>query len=187
MDIQGLQFIRGDRILQILEEKSSIVNLRNNIIRAFPKTTKRQHATQSVQITELKYTPYIGTKSILIRALATNFGKEYNEYIMFTPISFEDEGTNNNITFIATNKKEYYIQPIRLSKINANVRCTCLDFRFRFALWNADDKSLFGSQPGPYKRKTKNRPPVNPKRVPGLCKHLLKTIETLRQANLVKF
>lgn len=60
------------------------------------------------------------------------------------------------------------------------VRCDCHDFRWRFAYYNKKNDSLYGAEPPPYKRVT-NRPPVNPKKLPGMCKHLLNVVKHMKQ------
>jgi hypothetical protein len=104
--------------------------------------------------------------------------------MLFSDVVYEDGDQGDNVTFKGSDNQEYHIQPIQLSRNNVKVRCSCLDFRWRFALWNSKDGSLYGDPPGPYKKKT-NRPPVNPQRVPALCKHLMKTTIALKQSGVL--
>ncbi len=187
------QIIRGKRIndqLELLVEQSTYNQLKSNVDSFIPVSTRRQSAVDPVQIVELKTLPFIGTKNLNVEALAKNSNSkeghsENYPKIIFNRVEFEEETTNDNITFTAKDGNEYNMQPIDLGGSTLRVRCTCGDFMWRFAAFNAKDKSLIGTAPSPYQRKT-NRGPVNPKQVPGVCKHLIKTIEALKQAGMVR-
>lgn len=178
------QFIRGQRILDQLNEMSSYPKLYDNIERGFPTTKKRQHATGEVTVTNTQYIPYVGMKMLHIKALTTSNGHQYAQSLQFLRVTYETEDTESNITFQGTDGRDYHIAPITLTDHNVKVKCNCLDFFHRFAHYNAQDKSLIGRPPPLYQRKT-DRPPVNPLRVPGLCKHLLKVIETLEGTGII--
>lgn len=182
---KNFKLIRGERVLQILEEDSTPSELFQNIVTGFPKTRKRQHATQSVSISNVRYTPYVENGTLLVEATATNEGKKYTPTILFNDVAYEAEDTPTNTTFLASNNEEYNILPIKLKDNTVKVRCTCLDFYHRFSTWNFQDDSLYGPKPPPYRRKTITRPPANPMRVPGLCKHLIKLTRTLRGVKIV--
>ena len=76
------------------------------------------------------------------------------------------------------------MQAIILAKNTLRCHCNCLDFYWRFASFNAKDKSLIGKAPKPYKP-VSNRGPVNPKKVPGVCKHLLATFKAMKHSGTV--
>ena len=99
-------------------------------------------------------------------------------------IIFEPEDAASNTTFRGADNNEYHIQPIPLNGSNVRVRCNCLDFYYRFAAWNAGDNSLQGRPAPPYNPKGE-RPPVNPTRVPGVCKHVIKVVDRLKQGRIV--
>ena len=67
-------------------------DLYDSTVRAFPKTTKRQHATDPVEISAVNFTPYLGMKTLYIRSLAQNEGKEYNLSILFRNIIYNENG-----------------------------------------------------------------------------------------------
>lgn len=177
--------IRGARILQQLNELSSVPDLETNIQRGFPETRKRQHATNEVTSAKIQYTPYIGMKMLHVKSNSTSNGHQYQQALQFNGVAFEPEDTAENATFSAADGSDYHIQPLDLNDHNCKVRCNCLDFYYRFAHYNSSDKSLVGRPPPLYQRKT-NRPPVNPMRVPGMCKHLLKLVQSLQAAGVVK-
>lgn len=182
---ENLKLIRGDRILQLLVEDSTPQELERNIKIGFPETKKRQHVTQPVKIAQIKYTPYPKEGELRVSAVATNGQNQYTPVILFNEVIFEPEDTAINTTFLASNNEEYNVKKIHLKGNTVKLRCNCLDFYHRFATWNFNDDSLYGPKPPPYPRKTNTRPPVNPMKVPGICKHLLKLIKTLRSLNIV--
>jgi len=188
----NLQFIRGQRILNqlsefILFEQSTYDHLYNNVLKYIPVTSMRQlpNAVDPVQINKVEVLPFLGTKNLNVKTLAVNQGKSYSPNIIFNNVVFEDEDTNENVTFTAKNNQEYHMQQIDLTQHNVRVNCQCLDFRYRFAYFNAKDKSLVGSAPPPYQR-ISNRGPVNPQKVPGVCKHIIASIKALQHSGMVK-
>lgn len=181
------QVIRGERILQQqkLLEVSSVDDLESNIVRAFPTTRKRQHATGDVTISNVQIIPYVGMKMLHVRAQAASVsGARYQLAVQFVRVDFESSDTEQNATFKATDGQDYHILPVKLTGNYVKVRCNCMDFHYRFAAYNSQDKSLVGRPPPPYQKKT-NRPPVNPDQVPGMCKHLLKLVSQLQGQGLI--
>jgi len=180
--------IPGELLLGHIElyEKSSFSDLEQNIIRAFPTTTKRQHATDLVKVVGHQYTAFPGVNALMVRATTRgSTGRNYNQTIMFANVDYHDEDAEDNVALKATNQKDYFITPISMGNNKVNVRCNCLDFYYRFALWNFNDGSLFGRKPKAYHRVTDTRPPVNPQKVPGVCKHLLRFAGSLEQSGLL--
>lgn len=196
------EIIRGKRIndqleeLELLAERSTVQNLDQNTQGFMPSSTKRQHATQPLTVKEMVYLPYVGTKNLNISAIvhsppnhhaqANKNEADYTTAIIFNNVVYEDESTDTNITFTAKDGKEYNMQPVNLAENTVRVNCNCLDFFYRFKSYNAKDTSLAGRAPPPYKKVPgSTRGPSNIKRVPGLCKHLLQTVEALKQAKMV--
>lgn len=193
--MEEYMIIRGKRIndqLEQLNEQSTYNQLKTNVDNFIPVSTKRQNAVDPVQVVELMTLPFLGTKNLNIESTVTNSDSKspgapanYKPKLIFNQVAFEDESTNENITFTAKDNNEYNMQPIDLGVSTVRVRCGCPDFLWRFAAFNAKDKSLIGTAPAPYQRKS-NRGPVNPQQVPGVCKHLIKTIEALKQSGMVR-
>ena len=194
-------FIPGKELLDHFEKNGlivapvnifevSFVDMFNNI--KAPNnfnTKKRQFSTQPLTGTEIKITPYKGTKSLLMRTIInSDSGKQYQTSIMFTRVKYVDDiedvdDPNSIVEFMASDGEEYAIERIDLKKNDVKVRCECLDFRWRFADYNASKKALYGRKPPPYVPKG-NRPPVNPNHVPGVCKHLIKSFEIMMESGL---
>ena len=94
MDTSDFKIVRGSRILQwidedeTLEERSNYNQIYNKTVSAFPQTRKRQHATQPIQIVRTDFTPYIGTRNLLVRGQARS-GTYNNVY--YKPMLFFNE------------------------------------------------------------------------------------------------
>jgi hypothetical protein len=181
---EQLWTIRGERIVNQLNEVSTVSDLEDNIEREFPTTKKRQHATGEVTVQAIEYIPYLGMKMLHIRSNTVSNGNPYKQAIQLTKVPFSSQSGSGVITLQAADGTEFHAAPINLAMHNAKVRCNCMDFHYRFANYNAQDKSLVGKPPPPYVKKT-NRPPVNPNQVPGLCKHLLKVVQQVQATGLI--
>lgn len=175
--------------VQELFEYSTIPDLERDIEVGFPRTTKRQHSTDTIRVSQLQIVPYVGTKSVYFKALCLNTdgGHKYNTQLFIGGgANFETEETDDTVKFTASNGHEYNMHPISLTTQYVRVRCDCLDFQHRFAHYDHADNSLWGPAPAPYQRQTTDRPPVNPNQVTGMCKHLIKTVDALKQAGFVE-
>lgn len=180
--MKKFRVVRGERIEQALGEEATYNDLRQNIQRGFPETRKRQHATGEVNVTNVQYVPIAG--GLQVNARSRSNGHDYAQTIMFTNVPHNDGG--EGVSFTGTDGQEHTIQPISLQGARVKVNCSCLDFHYRFAMWNFNDAALAGPKPQLYQRKTADRPPVNPTQVSGVCKHLIKLVDTLRQNRLIR-
>lgn len=187
-------FIRGARIANQLDEflaETTYADLERNTINSMPGRNRAEQ-TASVQIRNLQLVPYEGALGVDSQVNSINSGSAYQPQIVFLDVNYiQTEGDEsvendpNTVTFQAADGKDYTIEPIYLSRNNCKVRCTCLDFRWRFAMYNDKDGSLFGNGPGVYQNKTQ-REPGNPQQVPGVCKHILKLVAELTQNQVVR-
>ena len=193
-----LEIIRGQRILNQLEanalklvtEHSTIDQLKNKTKAFQPSTKKREHAMHDLAIPHTPvYKAAIGTKVLSIMTdVVSQSGEQkvYKTTIMVNRVEFEDENTNDNITVTGADGQEYNFQPIPLGQNTVRVHCGCLDFHHRFRSYNAKDKSSAFGAPKPYKKVPgSTRGPSNINRTPGLCKHLLATVEALQDAKVL--
>jgi len=184
------QIIRGKRIFDQLDEmelfeQSTYSDLERNILNFIPVTKKRQHAVSPVRVNSIELLPFLGTKNLNVGTVAASEGTNYNPKMIFNNVEFEEEDNPQNVTFTAKDGEEYHMKPILLNQNTLRVRCDCLDFYWRFASFNAKDKSLIGKAPTAYQR-ISNRGPVNPQEVPGVCKHLIAAIKALKHSGLVR-
>jgi len=182
----NLKLVRGARLLQAIEEDSTYDQLYHNIQTdpVLSQTKKRQHATGEVAITSVVYLPYTNAGILQVEAQARSNSHPYQPTIQFLNVKFEPNDTGTNVSFMGKDGATHYVQPIVLGQNNVKVRCTCLDYFYRFAVWNFNDNSLYGPKP-PLYRKTTDRPPVNPNQVPGLCKHIIRVIGDLQNVGIV--
>lgn len=103
----------------------------------------------------------------------------YNVWIQFYNVEFSDHPiSSTSIKILDKETKEpLYFERISLTNKNkqnyVRVRCSCMDFRFRFSWEDRAVQALYGAPPAKYTRKPgSNRPPVNPEHMPGFCKHV---------------
>lgn len=184
------QIIRGKRIQDQLDnselfEQSTYNQLSQNVDRFIPVTKKRQHAVQPIRVVSLETLPFVGTKNLNVEVVASSDGTNYSPKLIFNNVEFEAEDLPDNVTFKAKDGNDYHIKPLDLNQHTVRVRCDCLDFYWRFAAFNAKDKSLIGAPPKAYQR-VSNRGPANPQQVPGICKHLIAAMTALKHSGLVR-
>lgn len=178
------QLIRGQRILNLLNEEATYAELERNTMQFTPPTKKRQFAVNAVNIQNLETVPAPQSGTLEIRATAQSGANQYQPIMLFSDVEFQEEDSPENVTFTGADSQEYHMMPISLTNHNVKVRCTCLDFRWRFSMYNQKTNSLYGPGPELYQKKTQ-RPPNNPQGVPGLCKHLLALAIELKNNRLV--
>jgi len=159
--------------------ESSLSELYKSAVEMLP-TTKRQHATNTIKLTHLDWVPYLGLKTLFVKALAQNEGREYSPIILFKNVQYTEDG----VKLTANNGNVYKLKPLSLDENNVLVRCQCLDFKYRFKFYNYQDHSLYGDKGKKYIAKT-NRGPCNPNEAAGLCKHLMKLIKVLQEAKIL--
>ncbi len=158
--------------------ESSFSDLYQSAVDAFPHTTKRQHATGPIEISEISILPFLGMKTLLLRCLATNEDRQYRPLILFRNVqygkgkSFRDQ---DGLTFQME-------QPSLNNEVN--IRCQCGDFKWRFHHEDWNDRSLYGANRKPYEA-ISDRGPVNPTEAIGCCKHLMKLAEILRSKKIL--
>ncbi len=185
-----LKIIRGARIVQQyekiknLDETATYAELERNTMDFIPTSKKRQWAIDPVNILTMELIPARESQTLMIQSDVNSDGKIYNQKIQFRPVIFEDSDQYNNASFVGPDKDEYHIIPIELNRATVKVHCTCLDFYWRFASTDYTVDALDGTPPPPYNA-TGRRPPVNPRGVPGVCKHLLKVVNQLKVSGVV--
>lgn len=170
-----------------LLSEETYANLKKAVLSFTPKTKKRQFAVDPLKVIDMRTLAYPGTKIItFICLVSSDSGKEYKTTINFKDIEYVDRKTAGSVTFKASDKKEYTIMPIVSSKHDVRLRCQCKDFYFRFGWYNHRDKAIYGNKPAPYVRKTDYWPSVNPEKVAGLCKHIIKSFDAISDAGFIK-
>jgi hypothetical protein len=161
---------------RLLTEDSTFTKLKQNIQRTFPSTRKRQHVAGAVAIRNIKYTMVGGNMLRVQSTVSSSEGGDHQVDVVLNRISEAPDG----VTFKDTSGVDKTITPVQLARTTLRVSCSCLDFKFRFATWNFNDNSLVGNKPPPYVRKTTTRPEANPLKTPGVCKHIIKVVDTIK-------
>lgn len=150
----------------------------------FPNSKKRQHATDPIDIVELKFIPWKKTTTLSLKAVARNGQRQYDVKVIFDDVKYKKVPETGTVTFTAAaDNLKYHIHPINLSVSDVKISCGCLDFFYRLAQHNADHQALVGRRPTAYiPLGTGQTGNVNS--VPGLCKHAIKTVETLMRLRI---
>jgi hypothetical protein len=157
--------------------ESSINDLYDSAVDAYPKTKFRQHAVDTIKIVELSIIPFKGMKTIFFKGLAQNEGNEYNTVIVFKEVDY-----SKGIKITASDGLDYELKPLSVNN-DVFVRCDCPDFSWRFNYYNYLDHSLYGKKRKKYES---GEYPANPKESPGLCKHLISMTRALRDSGILK-
>lgn len=144
---------------------------------------RRLNATDTVSVVDVSLLPQKG-KLMAKAKIRGSENKAYDTYIQFQGIVYNPPESQDRVTFVS-NEQTYAISPIDVGNNNVKVRCTCLDFRFRFAMINSADGSLYGPRPPIYRPVPgSNRGSANPSKVPGICKHIKTLMDELSSGGL---
>jgi hypothetical protein len=143
---------------------------------------ERKERSNKVQIDNIIYVPLVQNRGLKIGAnTSSNNGHDYWTTLVFSNIVYVKEKEPTDFVFKANDNKEYIIERVPRNT-QVKVSCSCLDFHYRFAVWDDQHRALDGNPPPPYTR-TSNRPPVNPFKTPGLCKHIIAIVDKLQNEN----
>lgn len=157
-----------------------------NLIELYDSTKKlsmrRADYAQNTNWNLKNVVPFMGTKTLLFQAEC--FGETVNGIhvvnVQFSGLKILEELPENaDYKKITYKDVDYYVERPTL-ETKCSVRCSCPDFYFTWAFYNHKNKALFGSLPKKYIRKTTTRPPRNPLKVPGICKHIFQLQSYLR-------
>lgn len=178
LDENGID-IEGDVLLEL-----SLSNLRNNVKRDFGND--RETRADKVSVVNYDIVPSIAEKTLLVKArIRGEEGKNYQPQIRFTNAKFSETAQTGFTPIKAVDGTDYFVKTFTAAQTQAKVKCNCLDFYYRFSVWNHAKNSLEGDPPPPYIKKTDSAP-VNPNKVPGSCKHLIKLITFLRTEQILR-
>jgi len=130
----------------------------------------------NVRIKQKQYIKY-GDNELLVKAKCAGETNDYDTNILFDGVQFAQPGDPQSIKL-----NDLQVLPLS-ANLNVKVHCTCPDFRWTFAWQNSNANSLIGNPPAPY-HKTTGRPPRNPAKTPGLCKHLVRLSDDLQAEQL---
>lgn len=170
--------IDGDALLEL-----SLSNLKNNVARNFGKS--RETKSNRIQVSNYQVIPSVSDRTVLFKARIVGEESNYQVQIRFINSTFADGEQPGFTSVKAMDGRDYFIKQYTAAQAQAKVKCTCLDFYYRFSIWNHGNKSLEGDPPPPYVKRT-DRAPVNPNKVPGACKHIIKFMTFLKGEQIVR-
>ena len=150
---------------------------------AFPGTTKRQHAVDPIKITNIRWLPYLGVRTLFVRAEARNENRHYNPMVLFKNVQYHNANAQGRIR-LATNNRTYFLEQLSLENTDVLLRCQCEDFKWRFQHFDKLDKSLYGSNRKKYEA-LYDPGSANPKKMPGMCKHLMVLTTILKSSGII--
>lgn len=162
-------------------QESSVEELYSSTEKAFPKTTKRQHAIDLVDIIELNWTPYLGMKTLFVKGLAHSqeSNKDYDAVFLIKNVNYNLKNISKK-DIVEIKSKDG--QKISFEKFDENsnvlLRCNCQDFLWRWNYTDHKDKSLHGRVRKKYEAII-NAGSSNPLEMPGMCKHLIKCYKSI--------
>ena len=165
----------------VLLETNSFGQLTSNT-NVFFGNDRKQKAAQ-VQLSKVQYIQ-AEDGILIVKAETRSSDKTYDTTIQFSKVRFVKPGTQHSVP-LETNGTEVSIMPLKNLGNQVEVHCNCMDFYWRFAMYNSKNQSLLGDAPAPYVKKT-DRVPLNPEQVPGACKHLNKLADQLRLQRILK-
>jgi hypothetical protein len=165
-----------------LVQEHNLKELYASTVSAFPRTTKRQHATDPIKVNHLEWVPFLGLGTLFVKAIVESNGKEYNPIIVFKNVSY-DQG-DKLVELTANDGKNYILNQLSSDKNNVLVRCACEDFAWRFNYWDHINHDLYGKKRKKYE--AQHAPgTANPAEQPGMCKHLIKMIRALQESGIL--
>lgn len=153
--------------------EATMSDLARSTNRAFPN---REQRTNNVRIIKKEYVKYDNDK-LLVKAKCSGETSDYETSVMFTGVQFTDPNNPESITVNGIS-----LIPLDDNQTMVQVKCSCLDFHWTFAWYNASEDALIGDPPPPYDNYTGQRNPTNS---PGLCKHLFKLRSDMQAEGLL--
>lgn len=169
----------GETLLEL-----SLSNLKNNVSRNFGP--ERNQKSPRTRVTNYHAVPAVSDKTLLLKFKVSGETQPYNVETKFINVKYGNEDGNGMSSIVAMDGNTYYFKTFTQSQTQAKVRCDCLDFYYRFSVWNHGKGALEGDPPKPYVRKTDYMPSVNPTKTPGACKHIIKVMSFLRSENILR-
>jgi hypothetical protein len=166
----------------MLLETSTVGQLTSNTGVFFDKG--RETRAKQVQLSNVQYIPAVADGILTVKAKSRGKDTTYDTSIQFEKVRYVKPETAYAVP-IPFGEEQLYVMPLQNMGNLVKVHCTCMDFYWRFAMYNNRDNSLDGKPPAPYVKKT-DRAPQNPDQVPGNCKHLQKLADQLRAEKLFK-
>ena len=159
------------------------------------EASTKKHRTKVNPIGRIKIlsvNPVVRNRQVIVKSevqAKTKGIRSYQQTFVFSGVNFSE--TKDSEHKLAVNLRTgnlVFAETLDEGKHPMQLKCTCEDFRFVWAWWDNKAKALVGANPKPYTRvkPDSGRPPVNPGKYPGMCKHLLGVVERLEKNKLLK-
>lgn len=174
-----LDYVHEDQVIVEL----SLSNLKNNVNRNFGR--ERETRSNRIKVTNYEAIPSVSNKELLLKARIVGEENNYQVSVRFTNVGFSSSLAPGFVEIVGMDGVKYFVRQTTLAQTMVKVKCNCLDFYWRFATWNHGRKSLEGDPPPPYVKLT-DRPPVNPNKVPGACKHIMKFMAFIKNEGIAR-
>ena len=158
--------------IQILIE-TTLNQLRRNTEAIFG--SEREEDSATIKVTNIVIVNHSAALEIKCNVHNMNEKTNHHVKILFEGIDVGNEG-EKELDIMTVSGDMISVNRSELEATDVKVVCNCLDFYWRFAMWNFADGSLLGNKPKPYVKRT-NRAPNNPSKTPGMCKHIISTID----------
>lgn len=159
--------------------ESSLQGLYTSSVNAFPNTRKRQYSIGEITVQNLSFVPYRGVRTLFVKGLARNDikGTEYSPMILFKNVRYYDSKNPYLAELSASDGRKYFFERLNTDQ-DVVLRCNCGDFYWRFNHEDHVDRSLYGRKRRKYEAKI-NPGSANPRKLPGMCKHLMQLVRSL--------
>lgn len=165
--------------------ETSLEQLYDNTVKAFPNTGRRQNSIDEVKIEGLTWVPFRGVGTLFVKGLARRDESKNEPIMLFKGVKYHDEKEPGLVEVRASNGETVFLEPLSFKTTDVMVRCSCKDFHWRMTHFNKVDKSLFGRDRKKYEALV--RPGTsNPMELAGLCKHLIKMSRVLSESSLLR-
>lgn len=169
-----------------LFEKQTIPQLQQSVITGFPRTKKRQHDVSSVDVDNITYTPFRYKSTQRLRVNCNTSTDAGNVHKVIIELRNVECNSVDGVSIPSTDNRSLVVAPVALNNTYVGVSCDCPDYIFRFATHNIKNDCHVGPIPPTYIRKTTTKPEANPRKIPGMCKHIMRSVEEIKKVGLIE-
>ena len=98
--------------------ESNINQLYDSTVRAYPRTTKRQHSVDEINVLGVSWVPYKGMKTLFIKGSVVNDYKrtEYNPMILFKNVKYHDDDMPFMNHLVTNEGQSYFFEKFKIGR-----------------------------------------------------------------------
>ncbi len=161
--------------------ETSLATLLKNVNKYFE--TEREDNAQDVKVLGMTSSCSINAGTLTFEAKTQTKTNQYATVVQFEDVTLDTKREDGaQVEIVDKTGTPFFTDPIDIKLHDCKVSCKCMDFYMRFAGLNQHDGSLYGIPPTPYIPKgNTNRPPANPSKKPGICKHIIAMVLELER------